>query len=104
MYRESATASGRRPRSFSAAQECGKKEGIKTTQTQANSLFPIVYNYWLAEGEGFEAPARFPVQWFSRPPPSTTRPSLRLVLAPFYSETHAASARRSPSRARSRFL
>src|SRR5580765_1252359 len=30
----------------------------------------------LAEGEGFEPPAPFPVQWFSRPPPSTTRPSL----------------------------
>ena len=31
----------------------------------------------LAEGEGFEPPEPFPVQWFSRPPPSTTRPSLR---------------------------
>jgi hypothetical protein len=31
----------------------------------------------LAEGEGFEPPIRFPVQRFSRPPPSTTRPSLR---------------------------
>ena len=30
----------------------------------------------LAEGEGFEPPVRLPVQWFSRPPPSTTRPSL----------------------------
>jgi hypothetical protein len=33
----------------------------------------------LAEGEGFEPPIRFPVQRFSRPPPSTTRPSLRAV-------------------------
>src|SRR5262245_4608058 len=33
---------------------------------------------WLAEGEGFEPPVRFPAQWFSRPPPSTTRPSLRI--------------------------
>ena len=32
----------------------------------------------MAEGEGFEPPVRFPVQWFSRPPPSTTRPSLRV--------------------------
>ncbi len=32
----------------------------------------------LAEGEGFEPPEPFPVQWFSRPPPSTTRPSLRV--------------------------
>jgi hypothetical protein len=31
----------------------------------------------LAEGEGFEPPGPFPVQRFSRPPPSTTRPSLR---------------------------
>ena len=31
----------------------------------------------VAEGEGFEPPEPFPVQWFSRPPPSTTRPSLR---------------------------
>src|SRR6185436_10722211 len=32
----------------------------------------------LAEGEGFEPPEPLPVQWFSRPPPSTTRPSLRV--------------------------
>ena len=32
----------------------------------------------LAEREGFEPPEPFPVQWFSRPPPSTTRPSLRM--------------------------
>src|SRR5918995_312053 len=31
----------------------------------------------LAEREGFEPPEPFPVQWFSRPPPSTTRPPLR---------------------------
>ena len=31
----------------------------------------------LAEREGFEPPVEFPPQWFSRPPPSTTRPSLR---------------------------
>ena len=30
----------------------------------------------LAEREGFEPPVPFRVQWFSRPPPSTTRPSL----------------------------
>ena len=35
-------------------------------------------NWKLAEGEGFEPPEPFPVQWFSRPPPSTTRPSLRV--------------------------
>jgi hypothetical protein len=34
----------------------------------------------MAEGEGFEPPEPFPVQWFSRPPPSTTRPSLRTVI------------------------
>src|SRR5678815_5013520 len=35
-----------------------------------------------SEGEGFEPPAPFPVQWFSRPPPSTTRPSLRIEIRP----------------------
>jgi hypothetical protein len=34
----------------------------------------------LAEGEGFEPPVPFRVQWFSRPPPSTTRPSLRTAI------------------------
>lgn len=34
----------------------------------------------LEEGEGFEPPIPFQVQRFSRPPPSTTRPSLRAVL------------------------
>ena len=36
----------------------------------------------MAEGEGFEPPEPFPVQWFSRPPPSTTRPSLRVEMSP----------------------
>src|SRR5262245_13829808 len=40
-------------------------------------LFSIIYRNIVAEGEGFEPPAPFRVQWFSRPPPSTTRPSLR---------------------------
>src|SRR5262249_40119973 len=31
----------------------------------------------VAEEEGFEPPVPFRVQWFSRPPPSTTRPPLR---------------------------
>ena len=34
-----------------------------------------------SEREGFEPPVPFRVQWFSRPPPSTTRPSLH-CLAP----------------------
>jgi hypothetical protein len=33
----------------------------------------------MAEGEGFEPPVRFPVQWFSRPPVSTAHASLRGV-------------------------
>ena len=45
----------------------------------------------LAEGEGFEPPERLPVQWFSRPPPSTTRPSLRVGIWPEFGE------RRQPS-------
>jgi hypothetical protein len=39
-------------------------------------------NAKLAEGEGFEPPEPLPVQWFSRPPPSTTRPSLRIEISP----------------------
>ena len=35
-----------------------------------------------AEGEGFEPPEPFRVQRFSRPPPSTTRPSLRVEITP----------------------
>src|SRR5438876_11986491 len=31
----------------------------------------------MAEGEGFEPPVRFPVQWLSRPPVSTAHASLR---------------------------
>ena len=34
---------------------------------------------WVAEGEGFEPPVRFPVQRFSRPPVSTTHTSLRTI-------------------------
>src|SRR6188472_3249432 len=45
---------------------------------------------FLAEGEGFEPPEPFPVQWFSRPPPSTTRPSLHTGNAREYSELLAA--------------
>src|ERR1051325_7617169 len=41
----------------------------------------------VAEGEGFEPPARFPVQWFSRPPPSTTRPSLRVEISPEFAHS-----------------
>jgi hypothetical protein len=33
----------------------------------------------MAEGEGFEPPVRFPVQWFSRPPVSTAHASLRAL-------------------------
>jgi hypothetical protein len=36
----------------------------------------------VAEGEGFEPPVPFRVQWFSRPPPSTARPSLRVEISP----------------------
>ena len=36
----------------------------------------------VAEGEGFEPPVELPLQRFSRPPPSTARPSLRVEFAP----------------------
>src|SRR5215207_1271254 len=51
----------------------------------------------LAEGEGFEPPERFPVQWFSRPPPSTTRPSLRAHSASI-SQLHGHNPRRAQCR------
>ena len=40
-------------------------------------LFSIVYREHVAEGLGFEPRRRFRAQRFSRPPPSTARPSLR---------------------------
>src|SRR4029077_7434194 len=49
----------------------------------------------VAEGEGFEPPEPFRVQWFSRPPPSTTRPSLRV-------EKLAQNSRGLPTRSRTR--
>src|SRR6478672_5124785 len=45
--------------------------GLPTVAASAASVWRR-----LAEGEGFEPPVPFRVQWFSRPPPSTTRPSL----------------------------
>ena len=39
----------------------------------------------MAESEGFEPPIRFPVCRFSRPVPSTTRPTLRELLQFYYS-------------------
>src|SRR6476619_7488619 len=47
--------------------------GLPTVAASAASVWRR-----LAEGEGFEPPVPFRVQWFSRPPPSTTRPSLRV--------------------------
>ena len=43
--------------------------------TYADSDLPAAG--FLAEGEGFEPPVTLPPQRFSRPPPSSTRPSLR---------------------------
>jgi hypothetical protein len=54
---------------------CRYVEGDEATST-CNSLYLELFKQ-LAEGEGFEPPEPFRVQWFSRPPPSTTRPSLR---------------------------
>ena len=45
---------------------------------KVSTLNTVLYGDIMAEGEGFEPPAPFRVQWFSRPPPSTTRPSLRV--------------------------
>jgi hypothetical protein len=42
----------------------------------------------MAEGEGFEPPVRFPVQWFSRPPVSTAHASLRTGVLVVYQQGH----------------
>ena len=41
------------------------------------SFFLSIINRRLAEGEGFEPPETLQPQWFSRPPQSTTLPSLQ---------------------------
>jgi hypothetical protein len=46
-------------------------------KTASSPNLPGMHLETLAEGEGFEPPKPFRVQRFSRPPPSTTRPSLR---------------------------
>src|SRR5471030_3307874 len=50
----------------------------------------------VAEGEGFEPPEPFRVQWFSRPPPSTTRPSLRVELRPQFAWLTYCPATKTP--------
>ena len=68
--------------------------------------------FWeLAEREGFEPPDPFRSQWFSRPPPSTTRPSLRVekirwnprdfTAREFGSKCRSQSLRFRPNRAKS---
>ena len=65
----SAGNAGIRARSHRANARCGV--------TGAGSLRPPSHFVRVAEGEGFEPPVPFRVQRYSRPPPSTTRPSLR---------------------------
>src|SRR5262245_28271304 len=55
----------------------GKIEGLLTKYDRLNIYSKSLKANSLAEGEGFEPPVPFRVQWFSRPPPSTTRPPLR---------------------------
>ncbi len=51
---------------------CGGGQQVRVTSDGQASL-----SLKMAEGEGFEPPVRFPVQWFSRPPVSTAHASLR---------------------------
>ena len=53
-----------------------------TKPSPAPAAESTIFRIDLAEGEGFEPPVPFRVQWFSRPPPSTTRPSLRVEIRP----------------------
>ena len=60
---------GRKPRKF--------RDKFESTQSPAKTLYNNDLS--VAEGEGFEPSVRvYPVQRFSKPPPSTTRPPLRL--------------------------
>ena len=51
--------------------------GSRATGWPRRGLRRVEAERRLAEGEGFEPPIPFRVQRFSRPPPSTARPSLR---------------------------
>ena len=60
---------GRKPRKF--------RDKFESIQSPAKTFYNNDLS--VAEGEGFEPPVRvYPVQRFSKPPPSTTRPPLRL--------------------------
>src|SRR6266487_1269983 len=55
----------------------GKRDGrMGSAISSVDSRMVADRALFLAEGEGVEPPVPFRVQWFSRPPPSTTRPSL----------------------------
>jgi hypothetical protein len=62
---------------------CGSERLIRANRPRFQRVRPsfvrtkCLYVNGLAEGEGFEPPARLPGLRFSRPPPSTARPSLR---------------------------
>ena len=68
----------RQPRTLS----CGGGQQVRVTSDGQASL-----SLKMAEGEGFEPPVRFPVQWFSRPPVSTAHASLRLYKSATYNCT-----------------
>jgi hypothetical protein len=52
------------------------KVALSLASSQRDGSFLRTISF-VAEGEGFEPPVRFPVQWFSRPPVSTAHASLR---------------------------
>src|SRR5271167_1725848 len=55
-----------------------KRSGERISRISGETKAGVLCNRdCMAEGEGFEPPVRFPVQWFSRPPVSTAHASLR---------------------------
>ena len=68
-----------------ASASTGGKRGVAPPWAAINGSFSTFYKKSVAEGLGFEPRRRSRAQRFSRPPPSTTRPSLRAaVAAPSY--------------------
>ena len=69
----------RRPRSCTSAPGSGRVAGVAIVAVNSNDaeLYPADGPAAMAEEKGFEPLEPLPVLRFSRPPPSTARPSLR---------------------------
>ena len=86
------TTIGGAARQESRSSRARRSEAIKETGRRS-----VPMDEKESEGEGFEPPERLPVQWFSRPPPSTTRPSLRIEILATIRAADANQSRLTPS-------